>query len=212
MGMPRYLLRGPPAGCMFTQMNAPADSLFGTNIIHRFFGPPMENPLVTGVGQVCIVANDADATMKHLYEVAGIGPWAVWTPPLTNMRIRGVETPYSMKLALAWTGGFCWEVIQPLEGPSIYREFLAEKGEGVHHLLIANGNHSYEETIAEATRKGCPPLMEGHWAGVDFAYLETDGPLKVVLEIFRRPAGVIRPKPDYWYPFAGELPAGAAND
>jgi len=172
----------------------------------------MTKPLVTGVGQVCIVAKDCDATMKQLFEVAGIGPWAVWTPFLTNMRVRGVEAPYSMKLAMAWTKGFSWEVIQPLEGPSIYREFLEEKGEGVHHVLIENANHSYEETIAEATKKGCPPSMEGHWAGVDFAYLETEGPLKVVLEIFRRPPGHRRPAPDYWYPYAGELPEGTAND
>ena len=161
----------------------------------------MDNkPLVTSVKQICMVVEDCDATIRSFYEFAGIGPWAVWVPKLTNMRVRGVETHYSMRLALAWTKGFMWEVVQPLEGPSIYREFLDQHGEGVHHVLVENDRRSFEETIEEANRRGCLPLMEGNWAGTEFAYLDTTGPLRTVLEIFRRPADFKRPEADYYYP------------
>lgn len=157
-------------------------------------------PLVTGVKQVCVVVEDLDATIRAYWETAGIGPWAVWVPKLTGMRIRGVEQPFSMKLAMAWTDGFMWEVVQPLEGPSIYREHLDRYGEGMHHVLAVTGNHRYEELLAEAARRGCPPLMEGNWNGTEFAYLDTVGPLKLVLEVFRRPENYMRPAPDYVYP------------
>ena len=65
--------------------------------------------------------------------------------------------PYSMKLALAWTQDFMWEVVQPLEGPSIYKEFLAKRGEGMHHVLIETAGHQYEDLLEEARTKGCPP-------------------------------------------------------
>jgi len=163
---------------------------------------PGSAPWATGVKQVCVVVEDLDATIRAYWETAGIGPWAVWIPPLTNMRIRDVEIHYSMKLAMAWTDGFMWEVVQPLEGPSIYREFLDTRGEGMHHMLVETANHDYDAMIAEARRKGCPPLMQGNWAGTDFAYLDTVGPLRMILEIFRRPAGFQRPAPDYVYPTA----------
>jgi len=95
------------------------------------------------------VVEDLDATIRAYWETAGIGPWAVWTPKLTSTRVRGVETPFSMKLAMACTECFMWEVVQPLEGPSHYREHLDRHGEGVHHVLVVTGNHAYEEMLAE---------------------------------------------------------------
>ncbi|MDO9524189.1 MAG: VOC family protein [Gemmobacter sp.] len=160
----------------------------------------MDKPWVTGIMQVCVVVEDLDATIRAYWETAGIGPWAVWEPQLTNMKVRGVTTPYRMKLALAWTGDFMWEVVQPLDSASIYREFLDARGEGMHHILVETAHRDYDAMIADAIAKGCPPLMEGNWNGTDFAYLDTDGPLRMVLEIFRRPPGFVRATPDYHYP------------
>jgi hypothetical protein len=42
--------------------------------------------------------------------------------------------------------------------------------------------------------------MEGRLGEVHYAYLDTEGPLKTVLEIVDRPEGYVRPAPDYWYP------------
>ena len=49
-------------------------------------------------------------------------------PFLTKTALRGSEQPYSMKLALTQIGPVQWELVQPLERPSIYEEFLVEKG------------------------------------------------------------------------------------
>ncbi len=39
-----------------------------------------------------------------------------------------------MKLALAQLGPVMCELIEPVQGPSSYEEFLNEHGEGLHHL------------------------------------------------------------------------------
>lgn len=164
---------------------------------------PLGNGLVTGVQQVALVVRNLDQTIQHYTDKLGIGPWWVtlYGPPrLTKMRIRGEEVSYSMKLAIAWTGDTMWEVIEPVDGPSIYKEFLEEHGEGVHHVLVEHHGTNFERTISALTAKGCPPLMEGTFGEVRFAYLDTEGPLKTVLEIVHRPEGFIRPEPDYWYP------------
>lgn len=167
--------------------------------------------LVNGIEQVCVVVNDLDKTIENFVEKAGIGPWAVYTyapPDLTNMKVRGKEVAYGMRLALAWTGSFMWEVIQPLEGPSIYREFLDRYGEGMHHVLVRHTCPSMADAIAEFERRGCPPCMEGSYKGTNFAYVETDGPLKMILELVERPTypGYRRPDPERWYPYVPEVP------
>jgi methylmalonyl-CoA/ethylmalonyl-CoA epimerase len=167
--------------------------------------------LVDGIEQVCVVVNDLDKTIDEYVERAGIGPWAVYTydqPDLHNTRVRGREVAYGMRLALAWTGSFMWEVIEPIHGPSIYREFLDMHGEGMHHVLVRHNCDSMADAIAEFTRRGCPPAMEGSYKGTDFAYVETDAPLKMILELVQRPihAGYRRPDPERWYPHVPQVP------
>ena len=161
------------------------------------------NGWISGVQQVALVVHDLDATMAQYTERLGLGPWWVtlYGPPrLTEMRIRGEDIPYSMKLAIAWCGDTMWELIQPVDGPSICKEFLAEHGEGVHHVLVEHSGTDFDDAVAAFSARDCPPLMEGRFGEVRFAYVDTEGPLKTVLEIVHRPEGFVRPDPDYWYP------------
>ena len=163
----------------------------------------LENAFISGVQQVALVVRDIDQTLEEYTSRLGIGPWWVrlYGPPgMTDMRIRGEDIPYSMKLAIAWTGNTMWELIEPVDGPSIYKEFLESHGEGMHHVLVEHDGLDFDTAIATFTERGCPPLMEGKIGGVQFAYVETAGPLKTVLEIVRRSPGFVRPAPDYWYP------------
>ena len=146
----------------------------------------MPAPWITDVKQVCVLTEDLDKTIKAYWQTAGIGPWAVWTPELTGMRIRGKEQNYSMKLALAWTNGFMWEVVQPLEGPTIYREFLDQHGEGLHHVLVQTSENDFGELMENAKKRGMPPLMEGKWGATQFAYIDSEGPLKMVLQMVEK--------------------------
>ena len=169
----------------------------------------LENSFISGVQQVALVVYDIDAAIDEYSNRLGIGPWwvKVYAPPeMTNMRLRGVETSYSMKLALAWTGSMMWELVQPLEGPSIYKEFLERHGEGLHHVLVDHEEDSFEEAIRAFGRRGFPPLMEGQMGQARFAYFESEGALKTTVEIVHRESGFQRPEPDYWCP-----PKGAAG-
>jgi hypothetical protein len=159
--------------------------------------------IVTGVQQVALVVRDIDEVLHEYVHRLGIGPWWVtlYGPPrLTGMRIRGEAVPYSMKLAIAWTGSIMWELIEPVDGPSIYKEFLDQHGEGLHHVLVEHDGLAFDNAVAAFTARGCPPLMEGRFGDVRFAYVQSEGPLKTTLELVHRPPGFVRPEPDYWYP------------
>ena len=97
----------------------------------------LPNSIIGQTRQICIVTRDLDACVRNYADRMGIGPWWVqeYAPPvLTDRHYRGGPGQFSMRLALAWTGDLNWEIIEPLEGPSIYHEFLEEHGEGLQHV------------------------------------------------------------------------------
>ena len=82
-----------------------------------------------------------------------------------------------------------WELIEPLDEEGIYARFLAEKGEGVHHVAVATAD--FDETFARAERKDGVMLSCKH-SGIDIAYLDTLRDLGVIIEIFSGMPGAER--------------------
>jgi methylmalonyl-CoA/ethylmalonyl-CoA epimerase len=79
-------------------------------------------------------------------------------------------------------GNVMWERIQPLDDLSGFARFLAEKGEGVHHIAVTTPN--YDDVIAEQTQRGVTLPLDGSFGGIKVAYLPTDRDLGVILEVF----------------------------
>jgi hypothetical protein len=170
---------------------------------------PIER-LITDLVQVCVVVRDLDATMRKFVELMGIGPWAVFDfgpPDVTNIRVRGEPASFRVKLAITWTGDRMWEIIQPVEGPSPYQEFLDEKGEGMHHVLVQHARHNFAEVVESFRRKGCEPLMTFDFRGTPFCFIDATRELKMYVEVLDRKIDPGRaPKrpatpPAYWYPY-----------
>ena len=89
------------------------------------------------VSQVAIVVNDIDKAMKFYWEELGVGPWKIWEYgyPLTrDMTYRGKPVNHRFEGAETMLGGMGFELVMPLEGETIYKDFLDKKGEGLHHI------------------------------------------------------------------------------
>jgi len=160
----------------------------------------MRAPVFTETIQICVVVRDLEAAMRTYVDDYGIGPWDIYEfnpDTVRDMREDGQPVERSFRLALAHIGQMQWELIQPLDGDSIYARFLSEKGEGVHHVGVASPDCS--ETIAALEEKGHSVVFGGEYHGVDFAYLSTDRDLGVMTEIFAAPPG-LEQKPDAVYP------------
>ena len=69
--------------------------------------------------------------------------------------------------------------------PSDYARFLAEKGEGVHHIAVAPIN--YDQALTDQANQGSEPVLSGTFSGFRVAYLPTERDLGVILEIFSGP-------------------------
>ncbi len=161
---------------------------------------PLQNIL-----QVCVVVEDLREAMRHYWEVLGIGPWKIYTfepPDLTDTTLRGAPEPYSMKVGLAQIGNVQWELIQPLTGRSTYREFLEQKGGGLHHVLVQVEN--YDDTLKELQKRDIGVLMGGSWRGATYAYADTEKSLGTVLEFCKVSPGWVMSEPEEIYPLMKE--------
>ena len=160
----------------------------------------MREPMFNGTLQVSVVVPDLDQAMRTYVDGYGIGPWHVYDFDPGNvegMHEAGKPVERSWRLALAQVGNVQWELVQPLDGDSVYARFLAEHGPGVHHIGVAVPD--YDGTIAELTRRGHEVLLGGTYNGVTFAYLSTDRDLGIVTEIFDGAPGRDQ-RPDAVYP------------
>lgn len=157
---------------------------------------------VKQVLQVCVVVNDLQKAVERYWKLLGIGPWRFYTykPPLmVKSTLRGKEQPYSMRLAVADVGAVNWELVQPLEGPSIYKEFLARHGEGLHHVAVATDD--YDQTVAALAKEGIGILMSGTLrTGSSYAYMDTERALGAIVEIYKRTKDWTRPEPEAVWP------------
>lgn len=147
---------------------------------------PTREPLLTQTMQIGIVVRDLDATLRRYVDDYGIGPWQVFevTPEnAPDLCHEGEPLKASTRSAVAMVGSVMWEVSQPLDEHGIFARFLAEKGEGVHHIAVATPD--FDGLIAEQERRGRILPLSGSFTGVDVAYLPTDRDLGVLIEVFK---------------------------
>jgi Glyoxalase/Bleomycin resistance protein/Dioxygenase superfamily len=83
----------------------------------------------------CWVVEDLDATAKKLAKDLSLS-WGVWTIAPEVCTVHGENVPYSFRVAIANVGDANMELIQPLEGQSVYAEQLASVGPGFHHTCF----------------------------------------------------------------------------
>jgi hypothetical protein len=155
------------------------------------------------ISQIAVVANDLQKTIEQYTAMLGWGPWNVYRhepPRLHDTVLRGKRVDYTMLGAETHVGDMGFEVLQPLEGDSIYKEWLDQHGEGLHHVAVML--HDFDESTQlkqRFTSVGAEILMGGRIGEtIEFYYLDTEPSLKIILESGSGHA--IDLVPDYVYP------------
>jgi len=154
------------------------------------------------ITQVAVVVRDLRKTMESYTKIMGWQPWSVYEhkpPILHDTMLHGKPATFSMLGAEVHCNPIDFEILQPLEGPSIYKEFLEEKGEGIHHVAVVNSTEDVDAALANFKKNGVEVTMEGRLGeNIRFYYLDTDPVLKMTAETVSGHA--ISMKPIYTYP------------
>ena len=158
--------------------------------------------LSDGIAQVCIIVEDLDKAVENYWKLFGIGPWHFYTygkPLVKEMTYHGKSCEYRMRVALSYIGSLRIELIEPLEGDTIYRDFVEKHGYGVHHFGVLVDD--MQKAISEAECKGFTITQDGCGFGLDgdghYAYLDTEDEIGVALELIERPKRRVRPEKIY---------------
>jgi len=125
--------------------------------------------------QVAWVVEDIDAAESLWGSAFGIAKWTripdVHFGPDT-CTYRGEPADFVAHVSMAYSGDLQLELIQPVSGVSIYTEFLAEGGGGLHHVCFEIDD--MDASLAEAQDAGHSVLQEGSMADgeIRFAYID----------------------------------------
>ena len=162
-----------------------------------FLSPPFK--------QCALIVRDLDDAVRRWVEELGIGPWTGYRlgpERLKEMRYHGREGRFSFRHALAWQGDVQFELIEPLEGESIFADHLEAHGEGMHHIGKYVSDHAAGVELALAA--GFVPLQSARGFGAEgdgaIAYFQTPG-LPLIIELIEAPK--VRIEPEFVYPPVG---------
>ncbi|MCD4672643.1 MAG: VOC family protein [Anaerolineaceae bacterium] len=142
--------------------------------------------------QVGIVVEDLDAFLNALEELVGLDGFEVVDYPPDGIEVGttyyGKPSDLKMRAAFKNFDSFQLEVVQPGEGESIYKDFLEEKGPGIHHIRFSDVRL---DQISEAlSHQGIQEIASGRGVHGDskWTYFDTSKALQGVILEIRRPA------------------------
>jgi catechol 2,3-dioxygenase-like lactoylglutathione lyase family enzyme len=153
---------------------------------------------VTGIDkkvltQVCIIVRDVEASTARYAEILGIDMSPNFQTTLlhdhTHATYFGQPTDARARLSALDIGHLQFELLQPLEPPSSWGDFLDQHGEGIHHVAFFVPK---TDVAAESFKEqGYVITQQGLFTGQTgmYTYLDTDKDMGVVIELLEHFGG-----------------------
>jgi methylmalonyl-CoA/ethylmalonyl-CoA epimerase len=106
----------------------------------------------------------------------------------------GKPVEHTARLSIGRRGDACFELVEPLTGPTVYRDALDRRGECVHHIMVTLAPpQDFERAAQELAGRG---IVVGQSASIPglmaFAYFDGGQPLAGLF------VEVIQPLADNW--------------
>ena len=148
----------------------------------------MAKPVVddSTIIQLGFIVRDLEKTKQDVAAFLGVE-----VPPtvhsgeysVTQTEYMGQPAPRAgCEMAFFYFGNLQVEFIQPNEEPSVWRQHLEEKGEGMHH--VAFKVKGMKECIAQVEGAGIPMVQKGEYRNGNgrYAYFDARETLKMYFE------------------------------
>jgi len=141
----------------------------------------------TKIVQIGIIVRDVEKYAKSYAEFFGVDVPEIITSETEDKaktRYHGQPTKARVKQAFFNFDNISLELLEPVGGPSTWKEFLDSNGEGVHH--IAFEIKDMDDQIAEMQDRGVILIQQGRWtdySGGRYAYFDSNAQLAVILEL-----------------------------
>jgi len=146
---------------------------------------PEDRIMLREIVHVCVVVRDVEERARAFAKF-GIGPWRIRVvrTPSARASVLGEPVDYTLKFGHARVGPVTLELVETVEGKTIYQEFLEEHGEGLHHIGVPTPV-PFEAELEKWRRQGVEPLQANRMEDPEegWAYMDTQGLVGCILEI-----------------------------
>ena len=131
---------------------------------------------------ITVVVKDMEKA-EAFYASVGIGPFIIPSGHTIHTKtVRGKPIADKIIIREAQLGPVVLQLVQHIEGESIYKEFVEIKGQGVQHLgfLVEDIDQAEQDALAQ----GLKELARGRRKdGTGYCYFDTESLAGVILEI-----------------------------
>ncbi|MHA1314904.1 MAG: VOC family protein [Candidatus Helarchaeota archaeon] len=138
---------------------------------------------INRIDHIGIIVKDAEKSIARLKELFGIEKVSIidWT---VKKELDGTPIePYTLRMAFIPFENITIELMQVLDGKTIYDEFQGINGEGIHHVCV--NCEDIDEVMEEAEKLGIKAFDTGKIAGSAFAYLNTQDQVGFLVEFLQ---------------------------
>ena len=182
---------------MYTYLDTERDLGTVIELLEHFGGSPALSgppfPADKGIGtdivcQVGLIVNDIQRTAQKYVEVLGMPqPPIIVTPgyDVSKTTYKGAPSDATAKLAFFDFGQLQLELIEPDEQPSVWRDYLDEHGESVHHIAFMVKDT--ESAVKHLQKHGIAVLQQGLYADGSgmYTYVDSAPALGVMVELLQ---------------------------
>lgn len=154
---------------------------------------PVTSPANVKVSEICQVSlavKNLEKTIHDYWEHLGIGPWEILNcvrPDWFDSTYYGKSTELITKAGLTMMGTVEFELVEPVKGNCLQRDYVDKHGEGVHHLTFSVDDIDRVVDLMEAA--GFPCIQYGKIVPDGaYAYFDTIELLKIYWKAFKAPS------------------------
>jgi catechol 2,3-dioxygenase-like lactoylglutathione lyase family enzyme len=143
--------------------------------------------IAAGCQQIAFVVEDIESAERFWADKIGVSRFCRFNDiQVEDSMYRGGPGHFGYHLSLAYSGDMQIELIQHLFGQSIYKEFLDQQGQGMHHLGYFVDDH--EKVVADFAGNGFPIVQSGRFGDNPpalFAYFDTRAATGIYMETIK---------------------------
>lgn len=136
------------------------------------------------ITQLGYVYKDIEKQAKLIEQIFGVPKINIIDVPELSIIFRGSESKIHLKMAFTQIGDMQIELIQWVDGDSLYKEFIEQGKEGLQHYgVYAEG---LEKFVEEMKKKGFQSIQSGKIASAKYDYFDTTDVFGVFFELIEQ--------------------------
>jgi methylmalonyl-CoA/ethylmalonyl-CoA epimerase len=143
-----------------------------------------------GLFQQAFVVAELDTAEQSMRSSIGCNEFVNLPASDLEYELRGERITTALAIGFARSGDVQIELIQPVRGPGLHAEFLAEYGPGAHHLGFLVDD--LDDCVERGRDLGFARLMGARFGSLQFCYLDTRDALGLYVELVEDPDGMMR--------------------